>query len=80
MKKTYILQMTDKAGVFLKANNSVLKNGGTLIRANFNKVVDLHTLFLEVSASKENLVIIEDELKDLGYLIDIEDDSKFILI
>lgn len=45
MKKTYILQMPDKAGVFLKANNSVLKNGGTLIRANFNKVVDLHTLF-----------------------------------
>ncbi len=80
MKKTYILQMPDKAGVFLKANNSILKNGGTLIRANFNKVVDLHTLFLEVSASKENLVIIEDELKDLGYLIDIEDDSKFILI
>ena len=23
MKKTYILQMPDKAGVFLKANNSV---------------------------------------------------------
>lgn len=80
MKKTYVLKMPDKAGVFLKANNTILENNGTVIRVNFNKAVDLHTLFLDVSAKEEDLKVIESKLKNLGYLIDIEEESKLILI
>lgn len=80
MKKTYVLKMPDKVGVFLKANNTILENNGTVIRVNFNKAVDLHTLFLDVSAKEEDLKVIESKLKNLGYLIDIEEESKLILI
>ena len=62
MKKTYVTKMPDKAGAFLLASQIISKYDGNIIRANYNKAVDLHTLFIEVSASAESHQKISEEL------------------
>ena len=52
MRKTYITKMPDKAGAFLKASQIISNFGGNIVRVNYNKAIDLHTLFIEGSSSK----------------------------
>lgn len=70
MKKTYITTMPDKAGAFLKASTVIAANGGNIVRANYNKAVDLHTLFIDVEAEKAQLHQITEQLREIGYLAD----------
>ena len=49
-RKTYITRMPDKAGAFLLASKIIARNGGNIVRVNYNRAVDTHTLFIEVSA------------------------------
>lgn len=72
--------MPDKAGSFLKASEVISANGGNIIRVSYNKAVDMHTLFIDVSGSKEQLDKITSELKELGYLSNQEEENKIILI
>lgn len=81
IKKTYITKMPDKAGTFLKASDVISKNGGNIVRVNYNKAVDMHTLFIEVSAdSKETISKITDKLTKLGYLPEEDEFNRVILI
>lgn len=66
--KTFITKMPDKAGQFLNAEQIIAENGGKIKRASYNKAIDAHTLFIDVSAEKENLDIIEENLYSSGYL------------
>lgn len=50
MRKTYVTKMPDKAGAFLLSSKIIAAAGGNIVRVNYNKAVDLHTLFIEVSA------------------------------
>ena len=75
MKKTYVTKMPDKAGAFLVAGKIIASHGGNIVRVNYNKAVDLHTLFIEVSASEEEHSQIQDELKKCGYLTDEDKDG-----
>jgi ACT domain-containing protein len=72
--------MPDKAGAFLKASEVISENGGNIVRVSYNKAVDTHTLFIDVSANKEQLQTITARLMDLGYLSDSEKENKVILI
>ena len=47
--------MPDKAGAFLKASEVISFYGGNIVRVSYNKAVDLHTLFIDVSANQEQL-------------------------
>ncbi len=80
VKKTYITQMPDKAGAFLQASRIISKNGGNIVRVNYNKSVDVHTLFIEVNAEKDAHKYIWNELSDLGYLTEAQNEQKVILI
>ena len=81
MKKTYVTKMPDKAGAFLLASQIISKYQGNIIRANYNKAVDLHTLFIEVSASAESHQKISEELSKCGYLFDAaESENQKILM
>jgi len=60
--------MPDKAGAFLLASKIVAKNGGNIVRASYNKAVDLNMLFLDVEAPSDPLRKIEEELLHIGYL------------
>lgn len=80
MKRTYITRMPDKSGAFLKASRIIKENNGNIIRVNYNKSVDLHTLFIEVSADKNAHERIESSLTEIGYLKEGEEDKTVLLI
>ena len=80
MKKTYVTRMPDKAGAFLVAGKIIAQHGGNIVRVNYNKAVDLHTLFIEVSASEEQHKLIKAELSECGYLSEINSESQILMI
>ncbi len=80
LKRTYITKMPDKAGAFLKASRIISKNGGNIVRVNYNKSVDVHTLFIEVYAEEIQHENIWRELSYLGYLAEENTTQKVILI
>ena len=76
MRKTYVTKMPDKAGAFLVASRIVAGHGGNIVRVNYNKAVDLHTLFIEVYANEEQHKLIESELTECGYLVELSEDAS----
>ncbi|HHX57761.1 MAG TPA: MBL fold metallo-hydrolase [Clostridiales bacterium] len=72
--------MPDKAGAFLKASEVISFYGGNIVRVSYNKAVDLHTLFIDVSANQEQLEKITEKLKIIGYLTNQKNENKVILI
>ena len=76
MRKTYVTKMPDKAGAFLVASRIVAGHGGNIVRVNYNKAVDLHTLFIEVSANEEQHKLIESKLTECGYLVELSEDAS----
>ena len=80
MHKTYVTRMPDKAGAFLVASQIISGFGGNIVRVNYNKAVDTHTLFIEVSADEAQHQAIEVELRKIGYLSDEVETSKIIMI
>ncbi len=80
VKQTYITKMPDKAGAFLMASRIIAKNGGNIVRVNYNKSVDVHTLFIEVNAEEAEHKHILRELSDIGYLTESKSEQKVILI
>lgn len=67
---TYITRMPDKAGAFLVAGKIISARGGNIVRVNYNKAVDTHTLFIEVAAKEEEHTLIQKDLIECGYLPD----------
>ncbi len=80
IKQTYITKMPDKAGAFLLASRIIARNGGNIVRVNYNKSVDVHTLFIEVNAEQAAHKHILNELSDMGYLAETTSGQKVILI
>lgn len=80
IRKTYITKMPDKAGAFLLASKIISVCGGNIVRANYNKAVDTHTLFLEVAADSAQHKAIEKELTACGYLSGEESDKHILMI
>lgn len=78
MKKTFITKMPDQAGALLKASQIITAHHGNIDRISYNKTVDVHTLFLDVSAEEHALQLILQELTEIGYFH--EDDKAVILI
>lgn len=66
--QTYLTNMPDKPGAFKSASQIITKYQGNIIRVNYNKSVDMRMLFIEVEADDDNLVKIEKELKEIGYI------------
>ena len=79
-RKTYITRMPDKAGAFLHASRVISSNGGNIVRVNYNKAVDLHTLFIEVSAEESQHLAISQGLSQCGYLTEDAGDARVLMI
>lgn len=80
MHKLYMTKMPDKAGAFLTASRVIAENGGNIVRANYNKAVDTHTLFIEVDATEEQHQRINDALEGVEYLTGDPGMRQIILI
>lgn len=80
MKRTYITNVPDRAGAFLRAGEIIAAHGGNISRINYNKAVDLHTLFLDVCAPEARMEDITCELREIGYLPDGSAENRVMLI
>ena len=76
MKRTFITRLPNKAGAFLKATRIVAQSGANITRVSYNKAVDLHVLFLEVSGSQAQLDTIAVRLNDVGYILNEDNPGK----
>lgn len=72
--------MPDKTGSFLKAGREIYSVGANIVRVSYNKAVDIHTLFIDVSGNEEQLRIISQKLEILGYVSDNEAVADIMLI
>lgn len=76
MRRTFITRLPNKAGAFLKATRIVAQSGANITRVSYNKAVDLHVLFLEVSGSQAQLDTIAVRLNDVGYILNEDNPGK----
>lgn len=80
MRRTFITRLPNKAGAFLKATRIVAQSGANITRVSYNKAVDLHVLFLEVSGSQAQLDTIAVRLNDVGYILNEDNPGRTILL
>ena len=80
MKKTYITKMPDQAGAFLEASRIISAVGANITRVSYNKAVDTHTLFIDVSGDRAQIDAISEGLEKIGYIQDGDDTSKVMLL
>lgn len=80
VKKTFITQMPDKAGAFLGASRIISGVGANITRVSYNKAIDQHMLFIEVSAGEEQLAYISEKLQEIGYILNENEPGQTILI
>ncbi len=79
MKKTYVTNMPNRIGAFLKASRCFSELGINITRVSYNKAVDSHTLFIEVDGENEKLLLADRMLEKIGYLSNGEN-GKIILL
>jgi len=72
--------MPDKAGAFLLASRIMAAHGGNIVRVNYNRAVDTHTLFIEVAADEAQHERITRELEACGYLAAGEEERQILMI
>ncbi len=80
MKKTFVTNLPDRSGAFLKASECFYNLGINIIRVSYNKAVDTHTLFIEVEGDEELLKKASIELEKIGYIAKLNSDSNVILV
>ena len=80
MKKTFVTNLPDKSGAFLKASECFYNLGINIVRVSYNKAVDTHTLFIEVDAEESLIKKATIELEKIGYIAKLNNESDVILI
>lgn len=79
MKRSFMTNLPDTSGAFLTASRIILRHGGNMVRASYNKAVDTHTLFVDVEGEEAALDAIEASLTAEGFLQN-ESRVKVVLI
>ncbi|MBQ3234730.1 MAG: MBL fold metallo-hydrolase [Clostridia bacterium] len=80
MKKTFVTNMPNHIGSFLKASKCFSKLGVNITRVSYNKAVDSHTLFIDVEGEQSQLEKATEMLKGIGYLSNEQENSKIVLL
>ena len=79
MRETFIIRLPSRAGVFMKVCDIVAQHGGSIFRINYNKGIDMNTVFLEIEGTQHILDLIREELDENRYLARREGDMQVIL-
>lgn len=80
MKKTYITNMPNHIGAFLKASECFAKLGINITRVSYNKAVDSHTLFIDAEGDEEKLREADLLLGEIGYLHNTKTEPSIVLL
>jgi len=67
--KTFILRLEDRSGHLLEVSKIISSHNANITRLSYNKVVDQHTVFIEVYADENDIVDLSMELEDRNYLL-----------
>lgn len=78
--RTFTTKVPDKPGAFMVATKIIMRQGGNITRVSYNKAVDLHTIFIEVTAPADALDSIAEQLSTVGYLADGLPDSRVFVV
>ena len=66
MRREFAVVLRDSEGAFLEADRVFGELGLDIMRVSYNKIVDVHTCFVEVEGTAEALVAAERRLMELG--------------
>ena len=80
VKKTYVTNMPNQIGAFLKASKCFSELGINITRVSYNKAVDSHTLFIDAEGSEEQLRLADIELEKIGYLQGNANKTSIVLL
>ncbi|MDD3335084.1 MAG: Zn-dependent hydrolase [Eubacteriales bacterium] len=80
MRRTYTTTMPDRVGAFLGASRYIAEEGANITRVSYNKAIDMHLLFLEVDGTIQQLIRIEERLKEHGYLPESLQQGKVMMM
>lgn len=80
MKETFIIRLPNRPGVFMKVCDLIARDGGSLVRINYNKGVDMNTVFLEVEGEQCVLEDVRKGLEENNYLAKRDEDLQVILV
>ena len=78
--RTYVTRTPDRAGAFKAAAGIIAAQGGNLARVSYNKAVDAHTIFLDVTATEEAHKEIQRMLAQIGYLTDPGEQTRVLVV
>ncbi|MBR0471538.1 MAG: hypothetical protein IJI98_02440 [Methanosphaera sp.] len=67
--KTLILRLEDRSGHLLEVSKIISTHNANITRLSYNKVVDQHTVFIEVYADEKDITNLTNELKEKNYLL-----------
>ncbi len=80
MKKTYVANVPNHIGAFLRASKLFAALGVNITRVSYNKAIDSHMLFIDVEGAEEQLAEADKQLAEIGYLQQSKDKSNVMLI
>ena len=66
MRREFVVVLRDSEGAFLEADRVFGELGLDIMRVSYNKIVDVHTCFVEVEGTTEALAAAERRLMELG--------------
>ncbi|MEE1118180.1 MAG: MBL fold metallo-hydrolase [Methanosphaera sp.] len=67
--KTFILRLEDRSGHLLEVSKIISSHNANITRLSYNKVVDQHTVFIEVYADEKDIDDLSQELGERNYLL-----------
>ena len=78
--KTFILRLEDRSGHLLEVSKIISSHNANITRLSYNKVVDQHTVFIEVYADENDITELSRELDDRNYLLKDSSEEVDVLI
>lgn len=78
--KTFILRLEDRSGHLLEVSRIISSYNANITRLSYNKVVDQHTVFVEVYADENNIADLSKELDEKNFLLKQGSEEVDVLI
>lgn len=78
--KTFILRLEDRSGHLLEVSRIISTHNANITRLSYNKVVDQHTVFIEVYADEKDLQNLSKQLDEKNYLLKQSSEEIDVLV
>lgn len=78
--ETFIMRLEDRSGHLLEVSKIISSHNANITRLSYNKVVDQHTVFVEVYADEKDIEELSEELNERNYLLKESSEEVDVLI